>query len=209
MVGDEKKTFRVHENLVRASSPFFEKALNGPWKEASERTVALPLDTSEAVEIYVYWLYYRTIPALGDDEDCQSQYTCLFEAYILGEKLLDLDFHNTVVDAIIERSTTPVPNGNLWYPDDELIIYAYANSSPSAPIRELMVDIYLYHGHSAWFEGSHDLSGPFLLKLVSRLFKERLYINRSLNPTNYHREKGDDADGEITDLTRKTENVEV
>ncbi|KAL2798170.1 hypothetical protein BJX66DRAFT_334209 [Aspergillus keveii] len=59
---DADISYNVHERLVRAASPFFDKALTGPWKESQTRTLHLPADDGLTVGLYVHWLYYRSLP---------------------------------------------------------------------------------------------------------------------------------------------------
>lgn len=49
---DNFQKFVVHEDLIRARSPFFEAALGRDWKEASEKLVPLPDDSPDAFAIY-------------------------------------------------------------------------------------------------------------------------------------------------------------
>jgi hypothetical protein len=42
VVGPQNKIFIVHKNLIRGSSPFFDKAMSVPWQESSQHTVQLP-----------------------------------------------------------------------------------------------------------------------------------------------------------------------
>lgn len=184
VVEDGKHTLRVHESLIRASSPFCDKALNN--LRASERTIQLPHEPSIAVESYVYWLYSGTLPVLPDGCSC-SDYSALFASYVLGEKLLDQNFQNTTIDAIIGRSNAVI-DGSRWYPRRDHIIYAYNNTSPSSPIRDLLVDMYLFNAERHWLEGYSDLPPAFVLELASRLVDERIRPNRFLDPTKYYRE---------------------
>jgi hypothetical protein len=61
VIGPQEEMFYVHEAILRKSSPFFDKAIGGGWKESAERIVRLPSEPPEIMRIYVYWLYYGGI----------------------------------------------------------------------------------------------------------------------------------------------------
>lgn len=198
VVGDEKETFSVHENLIRTSSPFFDKALTGAWRESSQRTIQLPEDEPKIFAIYVHWLYNCTLPVFCNEPDLagNSEYVEIVKAYVLGDKLLDAAFQNTAIDAIIEKSVTRASDGCLWHPVAEAIEYAFNESSESAPIRDLLVDMYLYKGGGKWLYDwgkPENLPQPFLLKLAAKLLDDRgASIGKRLDPSNYHCDASDD-----------------
>lgn len=109
LVGEEKEIFSVHEKLIRASSPFFDKAMSGAWLESPQHTIQLPEDEPEIFGIYVHWLYYDTLPVSCNEPS--SEYLNLMKAYTLGDKLLDTKFQDTVIDAIVDKSATPAQSG--------------------------------------------------------------------------------------------------
>ncbi|OOQ83208.1 hypothetical protein PEBR_36322 [Penicillium brasilianum] len=143
VVGGEVKTFSVHEALVRTYSSFFDKAMAGEWKESVQRTIKLPDDEPKILALYIYWLYYGTLPVFCDEPGRlgNSEYLDLVKAYVLGEKLLDTRFQDTAIDAIVEKSRSNAKDGKRWFPGGEVIEYAYKNTTESAPVRDSLVDI--------------------------------------------------------------------
>jgi hypothetical protein len=54
-VGPNQKAYHVHKALLTHHSEYFLKALEGPWKEAEERTVTLE-DVEPTVGMYMLFL---------------------------------------------------------------------------------------------------------------------------------------------------------
>ena len=172
-MGSEQVIYSVHESLVRASSPFFDKAMAGEWKESAQRTVQLPDVDVEIFALYAHWLYCGTLPVIGERRDWTGtmEYLHLAKAYVLGDRLLDTKFQNAVIDAIVEKSQTAA-RGGTDRPCLDVIRYTYQSTAESATIRDLLVDVYICHGTSTWLSSWPDPSPipePFLLKLASKL----------------------------------------
>lgn len=58
-------TFYVHEGVLRANSPFFDRALQLHWQEGKRGVVHLPEAEKEIFEIYAKWLYTGQSSKLG------------------------------------------------------------------------------------------------------------------------------------------------
>lgn len=190
LVGEEKEIFSVHEKLIRTSSPFFDKATSGAWLESAQHTIRLPEDEPEIFSIYVHWLYYGTFPVYCDKpgRPANQEYLKLVKAYTLGDKLMDTVFQNAAIDAIVEKSTSMASDGHKWYPDTEVVEFAYNNTNKSAPIRQLLVDMYVSVGHSEWLddENPDSVPQPFLFELSSKLLDLRGGARPEIKASNYH-----------------------
>ncbi|PYI15781.1 hypothetical protein BO86DRAFT_415703 [Aspergillus japonicus CBS 114.51] len=177
VVGDEQKVYGVHEGLIRSSSPFFDKAMAGEW--------------TEIVALYIHWLYYSTLPVFCDEPGLfgNSEYLDLVKAYVLGDKILDIRFQDTVIDAIVEKCHSIARDGLRWYPVGEVLEYAYHNLAASAPILELFVDIYVAQASSSWLHDWADpttIPQPLLLRLASKLLNQRDTSEEPLEASKYH-----------------------
>ncbi|OBT89993.1 hypothetical protein VE02_01615 [Pseudogymnoascus sp. 03VT05] len=64
-VGPREKRYSVHKALLTSQSEYFEKALNGKFKEADEQIIRLPEDSPDAFDVLIGWLYQNQIPVLG------------------------------------------------------------------------------------------------------------------------------------------------
>jgi hypothetical protein len=147
---DTPKRFIVHEGLVKPRSEFVRLALRGEWKEAQDRTIPLPEDDPDIFLVYQQWLYASLIhtrpssaPTKADDE-----YRTLVKAYILGEKMMDGNFKDSVVDAIIEKLR--------WTRrfDTSLTDLVFDNTLPASPLRRLWLDAYYNFGRPEWLDVS-------------------------------------------------------
>lgn len=190
VVGEEKRIFDVHEDLIRASSAFFDRAMAGPWKEAQDRTVSLPDDDPEIFALYVHWLYYGTLPVCCDEPGLpgNAEYLALVKAYILGDKILDYSFQNAAIEAMVEKSHSTAQDGKRWYPVGEVIEFAYDHTNPSDLLRELLVDMYASYGKSGWLDEwgeQENVPQSFLLKLASRLLDTCGCTHEPLDACNY------------------------
>lgn len=164
------QTFYVHEKLIRASSPFFDAALGKRWKEGIQRVVALPADEGDVFDLYMQYLYSGKVASKL--EAATAEFENLVQLYVLGEKFLDRQFQDRVVDALIAATHQPRPSKQYehgtarWFPTAETLVPIYEHTPVGSPIRQLMVDMHLAHGIPKWLDadvGQH--SKEFLLDL--------------------------------------------
>ncbi|KAL4879123.1 hypothetical protein BJY04DRAFT_220488 [Aspergillus karnatakaensis] len=195
VVGPNQDTFSVHEALIRASSPFFDKVMGGEWKGTAHRRVELPDYESKILSIYIHWLYCGTFPIRSGDSDAYEndvEYLKLVKAYVLGGKLMDTSFQNDIIDAIVEKSCYDTPEEFQFSPGEDAIVYAYKNTTDSAPIRELLVDIYVSQGIGQWLSEARTSARfpqPFLLALAAKLLDQRETMpDDDLEASNYHQQ---------------------
>lgn len=200
VVGAERKPFIVHELIICASSPFFKNAMSGPWKESSEHTVDLPEDEPKVFALYCHWLYYATIPVRIEDptkgrpgQRANKEYRELIGAYVLGDKLLDTKFQNSVIDALLETcSATNTQDGNRYYPGIDGIKDAYKKTNESSKIRSLFVDMWVSKANVNWFE-SADYPKEFLISVVKGLMENDPVRRSPLHASKYYvHESGND-----------------
>lgn len=64
-VGPERKRYLIHKDLLTKQSEFFDKALNGKFKEAEENSIYLEEESPAAFDLLVGWLYQGRIPVIG------------------------------------------------------------------------------------------------------------------------------------------------
>jgi hypothetical protein len=151
LVGDTEapKKFTVHEGIVKASSEFVRLALRGEWKEASTRQIPLPDDEPAVFSVYQQWLYNSLIHTVRQDlgfvSESDIEYELLVKAYIFGEKIIDVAFKNSVVDAITEKV-------NQFGFNTRLTSLVFDNTTPASPLRRLWLDVYYHLGKVEWLE---------------------------------------------------------
>lgn len=149
----------VHKSLLCQNSPFFERALEKSWKEGQSNIINLPDDQVSVCDLYFAWLYGRNpFVLLKSDEYAESGRTIattsldeqlFLDSWILGDKLLDHDYCDMVIDTIINHATQAG-----WWPYKN-IFTIYEMTPDTAPVHRFLVDIYLYVANAGW-----DIIGP-------------------------------------------------
>ena len=140
-VGEAKQHFYVHEPLLRASSQFFDAALNKQWQEGQTRVVDLPESDPETFKIYANWLYSGTL--LVDDELAvpaaeKDIWDLMVKAYILGDRLCDKDFKDAVTDGAAQECLREY-EGETFAIGPEPCRWLFGNSTPGVSFRRLIV----------------------------------------------------------------------
>lgn len=145
---ERSRDFIIHESLIAARSEFVRTALQKDWKEAKEGVVPLPEDDIDSFDLYQQWIYTGGIflNRFATATDTQNEYELLVRAYLLGEKLIDLDFKDTVIDCIIHKL-----RASRTF-DARLTNLIYENTPPESPLRRLWLDIYFYSGSPNWLD---------------------------------------------------------
>jgi hypothetical protein len=190
----------VHEDLLSQHSPFFASAAKEDWKEGQEHRVPLPDDAPYVVDLYIHWVYSGKIfsrkSRQEEEEDVKERKSAdesgvLVRAYVFGEKIQDGDFQDAVIDALVHSIAMPDKSGNCWYPGASQIDQAYKGTPEGSPLRQLLVDIYMFYGDSKWLHGPENVE--FLTGLAGRLLdkKKSPVIWDPIKPTSigchYHR----------------------
>lgn len=137
---DSFKVFTVHESVICRTSPFFKAAIAHDWNEAKEKCVPLSQDMPDVFLIYLQWAYwdrvYCTPPLLhgGNYEATSVFQNFLVLAYMLGDKLLDINFQDAVIDILIDFCMR-----NNQYLIRQAAL-AFENTPGESPIRTLIID---------------------------------------------------------------------
>ena len=186
-VGEPSKNFHVNEAVIRASSNFFDKALNTDWEEGRSRTVRLPECDEDDFGIYLNWLYFGKVFA-SDEKEPKDSYTSLnmVNMYILGDKLLDVDFKDAVCDAIAEDILVP-KDGKTWIMNQATRLILYENTISGNPLRRLIVQALSKLQGTARLVMEND-SPAFLYEMVQELLRAPNLAGCKENPENFHRQ---------------------
>ncbi|GAB7365949.1 hypothetical protein MBLNU230_g7277t1 [Neophaeotheca triangularis] len=136
IVSNTEKRYDVHEELLKQHSDFFRAAIDGGFKETTDRVVKIPGSTTQAFDTFCQFLLTGKIFMEEGDSYAQAQLqrTHLVLAWHLGEYLLSISFKDAVVDAL----TLTLVESIWWYPTWHRNIYCI--SSGSSGIRKLLVD---------------------------------------------------------------------
>lgn len=111
-VGWPQTTWRIHENLLSASSDFFKAAFHSGFREAIEDQLSLPADDPQAFELFVRWLYARALSPSGGNDNTAAVAAAAaalssppppiqtwLRLYALACKLMIEELENLCVDA--------------------------------------------------------------------------------------------------------------
>ncbi|KAF3387098.1 hypothetical protein F1880_000818 [Penicillium rolfsii] len=190
VVGPREEVFHVHETLLRASCPFFDRAMGPMWKESQKRKVTLPDDDPDIVKLYIYWLYCGALLMYPQEsqESAEREDINYVKAWILGDKLLDLEFQNTVIEGFFDRYHAEPRDGKRWNVSSGVVDYAFDKTYKGAPIRRLFVDMYCVWSKMdilACWEREGNIPHDFLVEAVRTLAK-RPFSCASLISTDYY-----------------------
>lgn len=179
-MGPEQAAFNIHEQLIRARSPFFAAALNKCWREGRDRRIDLPEDSVETVQRYFQFCYSGKILVEWTKDSSRMQlndnlpeFWILAHLYVFGEKVQDIPFKNAVIDMFVKRMITPVGKG-CWSPIAGVVDIIYSGTMPGSPARQLMVDCHYSKGGQHWVVDNPDANNKeFLIDLSRRLLLSR------------------------------------
>lgn len=178
-VGQTPKIFQVHGAILCTSSKFFRKVLKPEWmslRGEDKKPIELtdPEDDPETFTIYVHWLYYKALPASVSGKPSSGQIARLVDAYLLGEKLMDVSFKNAVMAAII-TSFCHSPRSERRFPCTADIEALYDRTTPTSPLRSLIVDLWVYVAHTSkgWMRDVENVPKEFLIDVTKAMIKKR------------------------------------
>ncbi|KAF2028831.1 hypothetical protein EK21DRAFT_113524 [Setomelanomma holmii] len=188
-VGPEPKhtDFSVHENLIRLSSPFFEAALGRDWKEAKERIGKLPDCNAHAFRVYTHWIYTGQLNTkLQFDQssptDGQWEWANLVKAYLLGDYLQDIDFKDTVMDAMIDWADYATRECGNASPHSSVEVYQHTRIG--SPLRWILLDSTTWRLTNNFAVSMSDFQFPseFLAFIVTAL-TDRIRTGKTVRPS--------------------------
>lgn len=134
----KRKKFEVHRELIR-TVPYFE------CKVQYGRTTAIHLkdETAECIEMFLIWLYRRTLSAIDkeDDDNAKNQVVNYVALYLRASVWGMHALQNNIMDCLRARETCHLG----WFPE-MLIGTLYEATRYGDPLRVWLVDNYLWKG---------------------------------------------------------------
>lgn len=177
LVGNESpQKFTIHESVIKPRSEFVRLALRGEWKEANDRVITLPDDEPDVFSIYQEWLYSGLIHTRGSEKGLENdpEHELLVKAFVLGEKIIDPEFKDCVLDAIIEKLREDKCI-NLY-----LTKLVFDNTPSASPLRRLWMDTYYYFGTPQWIDSNvlgNTVSSEFLIEFSHYQMQKRTSLD--------------------------------
>ncbi|CAO2656483.1 Nn.00g052860.m01.CDS01 [Neocucurbitaria sp. VM-36] len=182
------------------------------WKEGLEGIVELPDDKPETFVAYLHLIYLNELPVRGSssipviapnatEEDRKKakeditqamnlavnhEYRVLANLYVLADKIQDIAAKRAILEAMVEATFTIRNDGSTTYPGIPTIDRIYAGTSASDPMREFLVDCYVFAGnHFTWSrEDGNRFPHEFLFDVMVQLFKDKSAPMTMVKPRN-------------------------
>ncbi|KAH6639639.1 hypothetical protein C7974DRAFT_410597 [Boeremia exigua] len=159
-IGHESTPYYVHKSLLTQHSEYFQRALNGSWKEAEEGVITLEDVECNTFDIFVEWLYTQKVPKkysewlkdtlTPDIWQRKAVQMAIVKACHFGDRFLVSEFGRIVERTFICYIVTS--EDDLYY---EVIAYAYEHLSTKSLILKAMIDT-----HCATFTTDMDEKVP-------------------------------------------------
>ncbi|KAL3477661.1 hypothetical protein BJX99DRAFT_269737 [Aspergillus californicus] len=215
VIGKEKRSFIVHETLIRNSSPYYNEVLTRDWEDATERRILFPDDDPEIFELYLHWLYFGQFPLeeeecddnntlnkedshevdsqANDEENIKSltknDYPTLGDQNMLLAKAYVLGgeiFCHKFQNAAIDAIIEGSKKGVI--PGHDAVRYMYHHTAASDKIRQLFIDLYVEYGRGCWFTEVYEefMSKYFLVDLTSALLTLKRRQRGLVNAKKYY-----------------------
>jgi len=177
VVGTHGVSFPVHESLICLSSEFFRNARKPEWSAGKPQVVDLIDEVPVVFEVYLHWLYFKTLPTVGiyNDHKC-PEFESLARCYVLGEMLIDKKFKNAIVDALTD--ILEEMKDEMIIPGSFEINIIYAGTTEGSPGRKLMVDIWATIAGKTCKTALDECHPDFVLDLA----KEFLELDNTIRP---------------------------
>lgn len=133
-VGPKCKSFHLHKALLCYHSKFFQKALDGGFKEQDDKAVYLPDDDVGAFVLFVNWIYN----APPQKASTTATATALFGLYIMADKFCIEELQNLSMDVFRASHREGLAMSS------DLIEHVYVNTPESSPMRRFIVNFVTY-----------------------------------------------------------------
>ncbi|OMP88205.1 hypothetical protein BK809_0002962 [Diplodia seriata] len=130
--------------------------------------IELPEDDPDIFEVYLQWLYLKTIEITAGQD--APQHFAMYESYKFGDKILDTAFKNAVIDHLIRSVVT-----NQVYPT-YLAKAVYQNLPASSGLRRLYVDFWAWASCVEWYDGGAAGIEEAPLEFFSELSRKQTEI---------------------------------
>ncbi|KAL8910567.1 MAG: hypothetical protein Q9171_004149 [Xanthocarpia ochracea] len=167
-VGEEKKSFLVHREVLCSVSPFFAAALKPSYDFRESRSSNFHLPSARPIdfEYLVQWIYTRT---LTHEEVAAPHpaYFRLIRLWILADELQVEGCKNAIIDFMAK---TADESNSVPTPDDTVTVFGEGGVREGSGMRSLVVDLFAWKKTDHLVEGHEDTwDESFLRLLVARL----------------------------------------
>lgn len=184
LVGEDKKQFVVHRDIICKRSTFFKAASSQRW---SNGPVELPDDLPQVFETFLYCVYKDQVPTeapdppyeevvVADQQPTQA-HRHLVRVYVLADKLGDITTANLVMEDMQKRFK------NFYHPrlsHTSVLSLVLATTAEDSPMQNLFIDFFVFDAEWRWVDALRDddaISKNFICKIL----QERLRLSGDEN----------------------------
>ena len=167
----------VHERILSATSQFFKAAVKKEWTKALPREIQLSDEDPATFRTYVTWLYCHrlaTSAANPSDETNDRTWKLLTKCYLLGEKLIDAKFKDSVIDAMLATMRSRSGGRSTLNPGTQAIKTLYEGTPKGSKARRLFAESCAGNIQLSTFTANKECyPQDFLLDLAEALIAKR------------------------------------
>jgi hypothetical protein len=204
LVGPEQQEMVAHDEHLSRDSAFLraEMMKHQHQRNGHKRVINLEKESPALVQLYIAHVVYggklQTHDVTGAPEYTPNryQYTLLAQLYVLGERLLNAVFQNTIIREIVRLSHLQSQFGPLncrHYPSSGAVDTIYRGTTSQSPARRLMVDFATSSCNEDWigrcnFDPDADFWRDFGKALLRKTLAQRTirdFRNVHLNAADY------------------------
>ncbi|KIV80368.1 hypothetical protein PV11_07869 [Exophiala sideris] len=128
IVGEERKTYKLHQSLLVKRSPFFAACINAGMKESQSAEVVLPEDSCLGFAIVADWIYLEKTHGIPDHSHVEPT----IRAYVMADKYCMPELQNALLDDLAAHW-----KGRWLAPNRVALIAELTNED--CPLYKLMV----------------------------------------------------------------------
>ena len=198
LVGNQRKKYVLHKDMLCHSSAYFAAALNSNFEEAVKQTVVLPEADPTTFSMFSHWVYSRDFARLQKYLSIRAYGCCILWVFADAHGVPQLQ------NQIIEHWCGLAQLWDLepWAEehlkilrcdivDPLLIEYAYNNTVPGSKLRRFICDLVrtVDYARKGSFESAYGGQRPaeFMREMLNLVMERGLNFNRmSMVPENYY-----------------------
>jgi len=138
----DQRVFQVHQKLLCRKIEYFEKMLNGQFKEATTNSATFPEDDPECFDTLMGWVYHGRLPQLAiiQQDGFYSWNWRPPQFYVLADKFGLHELMDRVIDQITKFLNTCgiVPSARVYG-------MVHSSTPEGSPLRRLYSELFVYN----------------------------------------------------------------
>jgi hypothetical protein len=137
-------TWTLPVALISKYSPFLRAACTRDFKERQERLIELPEDDPKTFALFVEWMYYGSynVAVSAASSDTERTVNMDLQCWVLGDKLLCIDFKNYAMRQIYREHTALFAAKAVTV---QSVKYVCENTSEESKLMQFNCDFVVTH----------------------------------------------------------------